>query len=258
MTDMQVTLIKLGGATVGAAEYSANGVPTLAWFHANCRAYSMAHAIDHEGYSTADVQEIDCHDVAGILESIAARLGIALEIAFVPFSQSRHKGDVWEAGNGQWKAGLPRHCFNWRVTWKRNGREFLSHDYSSGVAISPNYGKKVPHMWNGSARDWPYRLAEFETESGFAARGFTMGSVLSADRKRPILPKIGDVIHSVITDSSVLDAGGFDSWAQDLGFDPDSRKAEAIYRECMETATKLQSAIGPAAMAELRLVSRFN
>ena len=48
-----------------------------------------------------------------------------------------------------------------------------------------------------------------------------------------------------------LDAGGFENWAAEYGFDPDSRKAESIYRLCLEYALAMRAALGDSGMAEL-------
>ena len=37
-----------------------------------------------------------------------------------------------------------------------------------------------------------------------------------------------------------------------LGYDPDSRKAEGIYRACLELALKLRNGLGEKLLAELR------
>lgn len=103
---------------------------------------------------------------------------------------------------------------NWRVTLKRDGREILTTDYSAGIAHAPSY----PKLGRGT----------------------------------PILPDSLDVLHSLISDSDVLDAGGFESWASDFGYDADSRKAESIYRACLDIALKLRAGIGEAGLATLR------
>lgn len=38
----------------------------------------------------------------------------------------------------------------------------------------------------------------------------------------------------------------------ELGYDPDSRKAEAIYKACLEIALKLRNALGEDGLAKLR------
>lgn len=58
--------------------------------------------------------------------------------------------------------------------------------------------------------------------------------------------------NSLVSDADVLDCSTFEEWADNLGYDKDSRKAEATYRECLALALKLRNGLGEAALAELR------
>ena len=51
----------------------------------------------------------------------AAKHGATMTAEFIPFSQSRNKGDKSPS-------------LNWRVTIQRNGRAVLTTDYSAGCA----------------------------------------------------------------------------------------------------------------------------
>jgi hypothetical protein len=147
-------------------------------------------------------------------------LGLSVESEFVPFSRSRNHGE--KVRN-----------LNWRVTIKRNGRNVLTTDYSAGMAHCPSY---KPHP----TVDENKRIA-FECEHGLSSRG-----------GKPLAPKPADVIYSLVMDSGVLDAGGFEQWASEFGYDADSRKAEKIYRDCIDIALKLRAAIGDEGLSLLR------
>jgi hypothetical protein len=56
---------------------------------------------------------------------------------------------------------------------------------------------------------------------------------------RPIQPKPAEVLGRVCAE--YLDARGtsFEDWANNLGYDSDSRKAERIYQECWDNEAKL-------------------
>ncbi|TIW00620.1 MAG: hypothetical protein E5V77_09360 [Mesorhizobium sp.] len=85
------------------------------------------------------------------------------------------------------------------------------------------------------------------------------GSDGTRNTRKPIpAPSIGDVLQSLARDSDVLDAGGFESWAADYGYDTDSRAAESIYRACLEIAMKLRAGLGESLLAEIRLAASFN
>jgi hypothetical protein len=171
-------------------------------------------------------------------EAIAA-LGLTVEAQFVPFSQSRNKDENHRS-------------LNWSVTVKRNGRDVLTTDYSAGIAHCPSYNAKVPSAWNRPDRMWQSAVCEFETDTGFKARGFTSWGGFSPDRKAPILPKSEDVLYSLTTDAGVLDCATYEDFAAEFGYEPDSRKGEAIYRACLEIALKMRAALGEDGLAQLR------
>lgn len=67
-----------------------------------------------------------------------------------------------------------------------------------------------------------------------------------------ITPNACDILNSLRLDAeSAVNAGDFETFAADFGYDTDSRRAERMYRDCLETANRLQGWIGPRAYAEL-------
>lgn len=173
--------------------------------------------------------------IAATLES----LKLTVESRFVPFSQSRNKSEKHKS-------------LNWVVTVKRDGRNVLSTDYSAGAAHCPSYDLKVSPLWKQPAKYWQSDLVDFETESGFKARGFTSWGGFTADKSKPIKPDPLDVFYSLTMDSGFLDYAGFEDWASEYGYDADSRSAESTYRACLEIALKLRAAIGGAGLETLK------
>lgn len=58
-------------------------------------------------------------------------------------------------------------------------------------------------------------------------------------------PKAADVLNALASDSAGFDnARSFEDWASEYGYDPDSRKAEKIYRVCERQAAKLKNFLG--------------
>lgn len=66
-------------------------------------------------------------------------------------------------------------------------------------------------------------------------------------------PDLADVIYSLLMDTSDIDQP-FEDWAADLGYDSDSRKAEAIYRACMVEAAQLAGMFTKQELDDLREV----
>lgn len=166
----------------------------------------------------------------------AEKHGVTMSAQFVPFSQSRNKGEKSPS-------------LNWRVTLSRNGRDILATDYSAGCGHCPAYKASIKEM---GGKDCVMRAEaiRMECETGKKALVMPSGQVFVSN-KVAILPELDSVLWSLSMDSSVIDAGGFEQWAADLGYDTDSRKAEAIYRECLDIALKLRAALGDEAMREL-------
>lgn len=134
------------------------------------------------------------------VKNVLEALGITIEADYAP-----HKTPAGESPE-----------LRWRVSVRRNGREFLSTEYSAGCAHSPEYKR------NGG-RVTPAVVQECDT-------GLCYGNRLW----RPT-PDAANVVHCLLMDASGTDET-FEEWAGNLGFDPDSRKAEAMFRECCKTA----------------------
>lgn len=154
------------------------------------------------------------------VNSVAAQLGLTMKVVFVPFSQSRSKGEKSPS-------------LNWLVTLAKGGREFLTTDYMAGCGHCPSHQQRATVDTDKAVR--------FECENGKSARNAL-----------PILPDLADVLYSLVSDADVIDAGGFEDWASNYGYDTDSRKAEATYRDCLEAALKLRGAIGDEGLRQLR------
>lgn len=175
------------------------------------------------------------------LQKATAALGLSISAEFVPWSKSR---------NFDPKAGPDKRSLNWRVTLicaapvvgERGigAREVLTVDYSAGIAHCPSYSP-------GARWTLDYAAAiECETEKGRPA------DIHKAGYSGAIMPGVEDVIASLALDASAIDYPAYEQWADDLGFDRDSRKGEATYRACLETALKLRAALGDVGLQTLR------
>jgi hypothetical protein len=64
-------------------------------------------------------------------------------------------------------------------------------------------------------------------------------------------PEAQDVLSCLVSDSYGLDQP-FEDWASDLGYDPDSRKAEKIFNTCKKQTEKLKRFLGEKLFEEIR------
>lgn len=68
-------------------------------------------------------------------------------------------------------------------------------------------------------------------------------------------PKLKDILSCCQSDAnSVEGCGSFEDWAQDMGYDPDSRQAEKIYNACVKEREDLQRVLGDQAFQMLMKV----
>ncbi len=186
------------------------------------------------------------------VEAVCKELGLTMTAEFVPFSKSRN------ALPRNFKDGKPWRSLNWKVTLRRlaahdsaacypadkPGREILTTDYSAGEAHCPAYKASIKALGNRDSimRD---KAIAYECETGRNAD-------YSVPRAEIKPPPLADVIYSLVSDADVLDCGTFEEWADNLGYNPDSRKDEATYRACLEIALKLRNGIGETGLARLR------
>lgn len=174
-------------------------------------------------------------------QELLDEMGLSLKTVFVPFSQSRNKGEKSPS-------------LNWKITVLKNGRGVFTTDYGAGCGHCPAY-KKPAKFSNGNRDEYTTKKAiELECETGRPSKIIDTNSsfVMTDKHKPPITPETADVFYSLVTDADVIDYGDFEEWASNFGYDPDSRGAEKIYQACLEIALKLRSAIGDANLAKLR------
>lgn len=90
---------------------------------------------------------------------------------------------------------------------------------------------------------------EFSSSIGYTVRlrykrrqlttPFYMGAALDHE------PSAADVLSCLISDATlVMSASNFEEWARNLGYDPDSRKAETAYKACRVIAPKVRQLLG--------------
>lgn len=176
------------------------------------------------------------------MQAAVAALGITMETAFVPFSRSRNKDHKMPS-------------LNWRVTIKRNGRDVLTTDYMQGYGHCPAYKADVKTMGGRDSlmRDGAIR---YECEHGHQADAHDnansgKGYPLRRSWKLPA-PDVCDVLYSLASDADAIDCATFEEWASNYGYDTDSRKAEGIYRACLEIALKLRAGLGEDGLQAIR------
>lgn len=165
--------------------------------------------------------------------SAEARLaddGYSIEAVFIPWTSSR--------GYAPEKKKVTQRSLNWNITLKRHGKPIVTALYSAGIAHCPSYPKSS--SYGGLSVD-AAKAIEYETQSGYRY-----------GTREKILPKLYDVVASLLLDARVSEYPDFESWADDMGLDTDSRSAERSYRECRRIAEQFTARVGLEEMARLR------
>lgn len=159
-------------------------------------------------------------------------LGLTVRSEFVPFNVSRHSNSDTLS-------------LNWRVTLVHNNRDVLTTDYSAGVGNCPSFRL---HDKTLEQRE----LVKLECHHG--ARAVWRSGLDRAEIKVPrelILPDVYNVVASLVDDADAINYPKFEAWAEEHGYDTDSRAAEATYRACLEIGLALRAALGEAGLRAL-------
>ena len=99
-----------------------------------------------------------------------------------------------------------------------------------------NPNRDPSDRWNDSASHW---RCTFRRGRRRMTTYFSMGPAHTKE------PTAKDVLDCLASDSgSVENARSFKDWASDLGYDPDSRKAERTFRICERQAKRLRQFLG--------------
>lgn len=99
--------------------------------------------------------------------------------------------------------------------------------------------------WGKNASHWIVTFEKREIGGTVQAFLFTQGS---AHTKAPTGEDVLDCLKSDASAHGLT----FEQWADETGYDRDSRKAEVTYRACLESARKLLALLGPVELASLQ------
>jgi hypothetical protein len=131
-----------------------------------------------------------------------------------------------------------------------NGKEILTTDYRLGVGHIDLNGKVPSGL---SSEEAGFLVAwRRKTFANFKNKQLQTEIACKLAKAQKVVPKADDVIYSLLYDSDAIDYPTFEDWADCMGYDKDSRKAESIYRACLEIGLKMRAALGDKGLADLR------
>lgn len=151
-----------------------------------------------------------------LVEKVLADAGVSVKIDFVP-----------------WKNGQEKRL-SYLVSFSGRGHSFTT-PYSMGIG----HCHSCKH-WNPvdyGCKDSIFHHEKIEEE-------------LKTNRYK-IFPSLSDVLYCCLGDIRAIDLMEFEEWAKDLGYDPDSRSAEKIFRECESLSKKFRKILGAEVIEKL-------
>lgn len=163
------------------------------------------------------------------LESRMNELGITADIQFVPRSKSKEPKAEW---------------INWLAKFFIKGRPMIESEYRQGIGHIVGFKHDTQSRIKSIA--WAETL-DLILETGKIRAWEHTGYRWSLKT-----PSAVDVFACLLSDSDAIDHADYEEWAGNLGYDPDSRSGEAIYRACLKIGLTIRSALGEPAFSELR------
>lgn len=190
------------------------------------------------------------------LAALMTALGLTFAFEFVPLSKvSAERRASWSHSSHD---GKPRPFLTWKaklhkgtVPGEPTGPVIMETEYSAGSG-------HCPASKRGRTDTDRAHMIAWECEHGRKADGIAYeGREVRCwgSSKGALLPDPVDVFALLLSDSDVIDCATFEEWASDCGYDTDSRKAEAIYRACLEIGLKLRAALGDETLSKAREIA---
>jgi hypothetical protein len=134
-----------------------------------------------------------------------------------------------------------------------NGQHF---DYNLGVGHARNLRKARDLQCGFSSHEWAVLDLMVKGQTTIDKQAMARVAVKCFDKRDT--PKVSMILAACAQDSSAH-AQCFEDWATEYGYDVDSRKAESIYRVCVESWHKLRKVgLTPAQIEQFAsLAARF-
>ena len=176
------------------------------------------------------------------LAEVADSLGFSLEILTGPTAA------VEPADS---KDGKPWVHIAFSVRLLRNGREVLATPYKLGTGHVPKGALLAVRDVTNHEQHCQNTIRNNRTPHPDAPGYLSL--LEKAARLAKLVPALADVLHSLVSDGAAyFDAETFENWCGNYGYDPDSRKAEQVWKACDETGRKLARVLNADELATLR------
>ncbi len=187
---------------------------------------------------------------AATFAEFAAKHGLEISATPVP---NRPGGDSdWNARALHWHVELTRAPRTGDKPFGPRVPVWVGY-WSAGRGLAENWarkGAKNPRTGrrDGAAARLAHRLRLYEAGKGGGPKHDLLEQI--AQRYHATAPlDVADILESLRLDISGADQP-FEDWTFETGYDPDSRRAESVWRACRDTAQQMRAGLGRAAFAE--------
>jgi hypothetical protein len=123
------------------------------------------------------------------------------------------------------------------------------------LPVKIDYVGEVPCKWDESTpRNVDQWRVTLSSKAGLHSFDYFTGlglRTLEKAYRKPKKPKVADVLHCLIMDSSAADEN-FHDWCANYGYSDDSIKAMNTYRACLEVAQALRKHFSPDTLRQVR------
>jgi hypothetical protein len=133
-----------------------------------------------------------------------------------------------------------------KMTTETETRETLSSFIARNrIKVSVRKAERNPNM-DDMPRGSTHWAVTIHHDGSRMTVPFSQGSAHTSE------PKLADVLDCLASDSSSVDnAGSFEEWCAEYGYDTDSRRAEKTYKACVSQRNKLHRLLGSEAFEAL-------
>lgn len=151
------------------------------------------------------------------------------------------------------KDGKPWVHIAYNARLMRNGREVLTTPYKLGIGHVPKGALLAVRYPNLTLHELHCQnLIRNNKTPHHEAPGW-LSLLEKAARVAKVVPALADVLSSLVSDGAAyFDGETFEDWCGNYGYDPDSRKAEQVWKACDETGRKLSRVLSADELATLR------
>jgi len=158
-------------------------------------------------------------------------MGLRIEATYLPPPASAKWGDF---------------RLRWSIELSFQGRSTLTTEYTQGIGHLPGWSHGLrPTVHNERVvREALRNRRIIYVHDRQAMQG---GRTIPA-------PELADVVSCLILDGSAIDYATYEDWADNYGYDRDSREGERIYRVCLTTGLRLRAALGDKRLQEIRVI----